>query len=106
MVATAAALAPLVFATAACLAHCVPTLVGLLPKRRRRASPPAHSFAVLIPAHDEETTLPATLRSLAVLDYPPALARVRVVADNCTDGTAAVARAAGAACVVRNDRAR
>ncbi len=101
MVATAAALALLVLATAACMACLVPTLVGLFPRRVRTTAEPTHSFAILIPAHDEETTLPATLQSLAVLDYPPELVRVYVVADNCTDDTVMVAWEAGAVCMVR-----
>ena len=102
MVVTAVVLVGLVPATVAGLGYLVPTLAGLL---RRRAAPraPTHTFAVLVPAHNEEHTLPAALRSLAVLDYPPELVRVWVVADNCTDGTAALAREAGAECVERHD---
>jgi cellulose synthase/poly-beta-1,6-N-acetylglucosamine synthase-like glycosyltransferase len=87
------------------LGYLVPTLAGLF---RRRPTPraPTHTFAILVPAHDEEHTLPAALQSLAVLDYPPELLCVCVVADNCTDDTAAVALAAGAECVVRNDMAK
>ncbi len=51
-------------------------------------------IVVLLPAHDEEHTLPAALASLAVQD-PPA-DQVVVVLDRCTDGTAAVAVAHGA----------
>lgn len=107
MVATTVALVCLVPATAACLGYLVPACAGLF----RRSAPngardPAHSFAILVPAHNEEPGLPATLRSLAQLDYPPELVRVCVVADNCTDGTARVARAFGALCVERTDPAR
>ena len=48
----------------------------------------------LLPAHDEEATLPAALASLAAQTRPPD--RVVVVADNCADRTEDVARAAGA----------
>lgn len=54
-----------------------------------------HRFVVLIPAHDEERGLGTTLDSVAQLDYPPDLFSVHVVADNCTDATAAVARRHG-----------
>ncbi|MBA4066967.1 MAG: hypothetical protein C0501_25315 [Isosphaera sp.] len=103
MVATAAALALLVPATAACLGYCALTLAGLRPRRPARPAAPPLTFAVLVPAHDEEEALPATLRSLAALDYPPGCVRVTVVADNCTDRTAEVAREAGATCLVRHD---
>lgn len=49
---------------------------------------------VLVPAHNEEAALPAALDSLWRQTRRPD--RVIVVADNCTDGTAAVARSAGA----------
>jgi cellulose synthase/poly-beta-1,6-N-acetylglucosamine synthase-like glycosyltransferase len=103
MVATIVAWALLVVATAACLAVLVPTFASLFPRRVRTPAVPSHTFAILIPAHNEETTLPATLESLAVLDYPPELVRVYVVADNCTDGTAVVAWEAGARCVARTE---
>jgi cellulose synthase/poly-beta-1,6-N-acetylglucosamine synthase-like glycosyltransferase len=103
MVAATASLMLLVFATAASLAYFLPTLASLLPRRRRTHVVPSHTFAILIPAHNEEATLPATLQSLAVLDYPPELVRVYVVADNCTDDTVVVAWETGAVCVVRTE---
>jgi cellulose synthase/poly-beta-1,6-N-acetylglucosamine synthase-like glycosyltransferase len=50
------------------------------------------TVTVLIPAHNEEARLPNTLASLFSQSVPPD--RVIVVADNCTDSTAALARAA------------
>jgi cellulose synthase/poly-beta-1,6-N-acetylglucosamine synthase-like glycosyltransferase len=104
MVVMVIAYALLVPATMACLAYVLPTLVGLLPRRKRENATPIHSFAILIPAHNEEAMLPAALQSLAVLDYPPELIRVFVVADNCTDRTATLARWGGAVCLVRKDQ--
>jgi cellulose synthase/poly-beta-1,6-N-acetylglucosamine synthase-like glycosyltransferase len=60
--------------------------------------PPA---AVLIPAHDEEAVIGQTLRTLL-----PTLAaddRLLVVADNCGDRTAEIARCCGAEVIERND---
>ncbi len=65
-----------------------------------------HRFLVLVPAHDEESVLPRTLRALAQLDYPPTRTCVLVIADNCTDATADVAREAGARVLVRREPAR
>lgn len=48
---------------------------------------------VLIPAHDEEAVLGATLASLAAQRRPPD--RVVVVADNCSDSTVEIARGHG-----------
>jgi 1,2-diacylglycerol 3-beta-glucosyltransferase len=53
-------------------------------------------MAVVIPAHNEESGVKGTIHSLLSVDYPRELFRVIVVADNCTDGTADVARRSGA----------
>ena len=58
-------------------------------------------IALVIPAHDEEAGVGATVR-LARAGLGGA-DRVLVVADNCSDGTAAAARAAGAEVVERHD---
>ncbi|KAA1415949.1 glycosyltransferase family 2 protein [Nocardioides humilatus] len=51
------------------------------------------TLTVLIPAHNEESCLAATITSLLGQSRPPE--RIIVVADNCTDGTVEIARAAG-----------
>jgi cellulose synthase/poly-beta-1,6-N-acetylglucosamine synthase-like glycosyltransferase len=51
------------------------------------------TVTVLIPAHNEEASLPLTIASLLAQSHRPA--RIIVVADNCTDSTVAVARHAG-----------
>ena len=58
------------------------------------------SVAVLIPAHNEEQDIAATLASVQSQLQPGD--RLLVVADNCTDSTAAVARAAGAEVIERH----
>jgi 1,2-diacylglycerol 3-beta-glucosyltransferase len=68
--------------------------------------PPRRRFDVIVPAHDEESGVAHTVASLLGVDYPPELRRVLVVADNCTDGTAACAAAAGATVLVRDDPQR
>jgi cellulose synthase/poly-beta-1,6-N-acetylglucosamine synthase-like glycosyltransferase len=61
-------------------------------------------FALLVPAHDEEAMIGRLLESTRVLDYPTGGYEVYVVADNCTDRTAEIARAAGAQVEERFDR--
>lgn len=51
------------------------------------------TVTVLIPAHNEEASLPATITSLLAQSHRPG--RVIVIADNCTDATADLARHAG-----------
>jgi cellulose synthase/poly-beta-1,6-N-acetylglucosamine synthase-like glycosyltransferase len=60
-------------------------------------------FDVIVPAHDEETGIARTVASLLAMDWPKSNFRVLVVADNCSDATAAVARGAGAHVLERQD---
>lgn len=98
--ATAVSLAaPLAVLSAECLA-------ALLPGRRPRpsGSDTRPAVAVLVPAHNEELALAETLRSIQ-----PQLRdedRLIVIADNCTDATAAVARSLGAEVIERQDANR
>jgi cellulose synthase/poly-beta-1,6-N-acetylglucosamine synthase-like glycosyltransferase len=98
----------LVPAVLACFYQLALTAVALWPRRRSLGAPVvcAHRFAVVIPAHNEETTLPDALASCGDLDYPPEKIKVFVIADNCTDQTAAVATSRGAVCLARFDRQR
>jgi 1,2-diacylglycerol 3-beta-glucosyltransferase len=63
-------------------------------------------FAILVPAHDEEALLPRLLHSIAACDYPRERYNVYVVADNCSDSTAAIAKAAGVSVHERQDDRR
>jgi len=49
-------------------------------------------FAILIPAHNEEVLLPELLESIQGLEYLSSHFDVHVIADNCTDRTATVAK--------------
>lgn len=60
-------------------------------------------FAFLVPAHNESAGIAATVASLRAVSWPHDRFDVFVVADNCSDDTADVARAAGATVLVRND---
>jgi 1,2-diacylglycerol 3-beta-glucosyltransferase len=88
-------------------------LLGLLlaarSERRRLAPAPAlpptepPRLVVLVPAHDEEEVIGPTLAALTAASYPAASRRLIVIADNCGDGTAALAYAAGAEVWERHD---
>jgi cellulose synthase/poly-beta-1,6-N-acetylglucosamine synthase-like glycosyltransferase len=84
-------------------------VVTLRPRRATRndAEPSgALRFAVLIPAHDEELLVGRTVASAIGLDYPRDRFSVHVVADNCSDGTAAAARRQGACVHERSEPQR
>lgn len=64
----------------------------------------APSFAVLVPAHNEEAVIADTVRQLMKQLRPTD--SLLVVADNCTDATARLAAEAGAPVVERSDALR
>lgn len=100
----AAALAMVGIAAAAVGFEALAALMAVNPRRRllsryrprlRVRDPGAPlRVTVLIPAHNEEFSLPVTLQALADQTRPPD--RVLVVADNCTDATVRVAQELGA----------
>ena len=79
-------------------------LAGIWPSARARTPEVSARAAVLIPAHDEAAGIAITLDTLR--RSIPLGTRVVVVADNCTDETAAHASAAGAEVVERHDGSR
>lgn len=75
----------------------------LLRKFRRYEHTFKSRFAVVIPAHNEENVIAESLRSIIDCNYPKDLFNVFVIADNCTDSTAELAREAGARVLERHD---
>ncbi len=63
----------------------------------------SRKIGILIPAHNEELLLGGVLDRLRTLDYPPDSSQIFVIADNCTDSTAQVARAHGGEVLERTD---
>ncbi len=64
---------------------------------------PAASFCVIIPAHNEELLISGAVKSMLMANYPEQLRTVIVIADNCDDDTAHLARTEGALCYERYD---
>ena len=84
----------------------ITSVFGLAEKIHGKASKnylPIKKFAVFIPAHNEEIVIENIVDNLKQLDYPKDCYDIYVIADNCTDNTAAAARAAGANVLERND---
>ena len=61
-------------------------------------------LCVVIPAHNEEMVIAATLKSLQAQNYPSHCYAVVVIADNCTDRTAAIVREMGEVVLERLNR--
>lgn len=67
---------------------------------------PTHSFAIVVPAHDEEAVIATTVQRLLKLHYPSNLYSIHIVADHCSDRTTEFARRAGAVVHERNEGPR
>ncbi len=77
-------------------------LFFLKPEKYKKAGK-KHRFAIIICAHNEGEVIGATVRNLMLQRYPRDKFDVFVVADNCSDDTAAKAAAAGAVVLERNE---
>ena len=62
-----------------------------------------HKFMAIIPAHNEEMVIKNLVQSLREQDYPKELYDIYVIADNCTDATAEIAKENGAIVYKRFD---
>lgn len=65
-----------------------------------------HKFMAIIPAHNEEPVVVNLIKSLKEQNYPKDKLDVYVIADNCTDNTAKIAREAGAIVYERFDETK
>jgi len=88
--------------------HLLMLLAAAVGARRKPGPRPRGDvgLAVVIPAHDEEAQIAASVGSVQACDYDPLRRRIIVIADNCDDATAATARAAGAEVWERSDPLR
>jgi cellulose synthase/poly-beta-1,6-N-acetylglucosamine synthase-like glycosyltransferase len=89
-----------------CFFLLVECITALLPSEtgktfQRNVNP---RVAILIPAHNEELTIKPTIQQ--ILATTPKSYRLIVIADNCTDETATVARSVGATVIERQDSQR
>ncbi len=62
-----------------------------------------HSYACIIAAHNEEAVIGDLIDSILRQDYPQELLHIFVVADNCSDRTAEIARSRGVHVLVRDN---
>jgi 1,2-diacylglycerol 3-beta-glucosyltransferase len=104
MTATAVVVAVGTVVVAFCLYQLIVVIAALLyraPGAGDDATPLQRRLVVVVPAHDEAMLIARCVQSLETQTYPSNLYDVVVVADNCTDDTAQIARAAGADVLVR-----
>ena len=78
--------------------------VSLFGKDRRLEASTLHKYAVIIAARNERAVIAQLIESIRLQKYPKELIDIYVIADNCTDNTAEIARNAGATVFVRENR--
>ena len=78
-------------------------IAGVFFTRKFKKAKCNHKYAILVAARNEETVIGNLIDSINQQDYPRELITVFVVADNCTDNTAKIARELGAICYERFD---
>ncbi len=81
------------------------TAVALFKGREGKNEFRLHNYAVLIAARNEEAVISQLIESIKRQIYPGELITVFVVADNCSDSTAAVAKSCGAVVYERSNQA-
>lgn len=78
--------------------------IPFLKKDRPHQPQRLHRYAILIAARNEAAVISQLLESIRAQDYPADKITAFVVADNCTDNTAELARACGAIVYERHNR--
>lgn len=78
-------------------------IIGMFFTRKFKPAKKKHKYGIVIAARNEKFVIGNLLDSINKQDYPKELITTFVVADNCTDNTAEIARSKGAICYERND---
>ena len=78
-------------------------IIGLFFTRKFKPAKNKHKYAILIAARNEKNVIGNLIDSINKQDYDMSLVTTFVVADNCTDNTAEIARNHGAVCYERFD---
>ncbi|MBE6680959.1 MAG: glycosyltransferase [Ruminococcaceae bacterium] len=78
-------------------------IIGFFTTRKFKKTENKHKYAICIAARNEESVIGNLIESIKNQDYPSELLTIFVVADNCTDATAKIARECGAVCYERFD---
>lgn len=79
------------------------TITGVFATRKFKKAKNYHKYAILVAARNEEAVIGRLIESIKNQDYKGEPVKIFVVADNCTDNTADVARELGAICYERTD---
>ena len=78
-------------------------IIGMFFTRKFKPAKKKHKYAICVAARNEKYVIGNLLDSINKQDYPKDLITVFVVADNCTDNTAEIAKSKGAIVYERHD---
>ena len=67
-------------------------LFGLFRRKEKKNYEPKNTFAMIVAAHNEEVVIGQLIESMQKQNYPRELYDIFIIADNCTDKTAEIAR--------------
>ena len=81
-------------------------LIGLFFTRKFKPAKKKHKYGIVVAARNEKYVIGNLLDSINQQDYPRDLLTVFVIADNCTDNTAEIARQKGAIVYERFDQTK
>ncbi|MBE7019036.1 MAG: glycosyltransferase [Ruminococcaceae bacterium] len=82
--------------------HFIVSLFAWFPRKEKEfVVDKKHTFAMVVAAHNEQSVIKNMVESLTALNYDNDLYDIYVIADNCTDKTADIAREAGAIALER-----
>ncbi|MBO7536430.1 MAG: glycosyltransferase, partial [Bacilli bacterium] len=70
-------------------------------KKKYKEASHNHFYAFIISARNEEKVIGNLIDSIKAQDYPADLYKIYVIADNCTDNTASIAKEKGANVIER-----
>ena len=79
---------------------------GMWRRHEDKITTPSKKFAIIVAAHNEHNVVGQLIKNLHDLNYPKELYDIYVIADNCSDDTAAISRTAGAIVCERFDSER
>ena len=75
--------------------HFILAFFGLRRKPEKKNYKPTKKFAMIVAAHNEEVVIGKLIGSMLNQNYPRELFDIFIIADNCTDNTAKIARKYG-----------
>lgn len=78
-------------------------IVGMIHKKRFPSSNEYSKYGVVISAKDEENVIPRLINSIKSTDYPQDKLDIIIIAHNCVDNTASLAKSLGARVIVYNN---